>query len=53
MRKISTRCASDFVKKKKKELELINEPRKQTLDFLRQFARAYQAEPELCGYVVN
>ena len=30
---------------------------KQTMDFLKQFARAYQAEPavrpEFCGYVLN
>lgn len=32
-------------------------PRRQTLDFLSQFARVYQAEPALCpemsGYVLN
>ena len=32
-------------------------PRKSTIEFLKQFARAYQAEPavrpEFCGYVLN
>ena len=48
MRKLSTQCMDDLEK---------NSPRKQTMDFLKQFARAYQAEPavrpELCGYVLN
>ena len=42
MRKLSTQCMDDL---------------EQTMDFLKQFARAYQAEPavrpELCGYVLN
>lgn len=37
--------------------EFRNQPRRQTLDFLTQFARVYQAEPVLCpelsGYVLN
>ena len=49
MRKLSTQCMDD--------LEAKSSPRKQTMDFLKQFARAYQAEPavrpELCGYVLN
>ena len=51
MRKLSTQCMDDLEKKVK------SAPRKQTMDFLKQFARAYQAEPavrpELCGYVLN
>lgn len=57
MRKLSTRCMDDLEKKVKSAPEVKSSPRKQTMDFLKQFARAYQAEPvvcpELCGYVLN
>ena len=55
MRKLSTQCMDDLEKKVKSAPEAKSSPRKQTMDFLKQFARAYQAEPavrsELCGYV--
>ena len=55
MRKLSTQCMDDLEKKVKSAPEA--KSRKQTMDFLKQFARAYQAEPavrpELCGYVLN
>ena len=54
MRKLSTQCMDDLEKKVKSAPEAKSSPRKQTMDFLKQFARAYQAEPavrpELCGY---
>ncbi|WP_165157760.1 hypothetical protein [Parabacteroides sp. ZJ-118] len=57
MRKFSTRCMDDLEKKMKSAPEVKSLPRKQTIDFLKQFARAYQAEPavcpEFCGYVLN
>ena len=57
MRKLSTQCMDDLEKKVKSAPEPKTSPRKQTMDFLKQFARAYQAEPavhpELCGYVLN
>ena len=57
MRKLSTQCMDDLEKKVKSAPEAKSSPRKQTMDFLKQFARAYQAEPavrpELCGYVLN
>ena len=53
MRKLSTQCMDDLEKKVKSAPEAKSSPRKQTMDFLKQFARAYQAEPavrpELCG----
>lgn len=57
MRKLSTQCMDDLEKKAKKDREVKSSPRKQTLDFLKQFARVYQTEPavcpEVCGYVLN
>ena len=57
MRKLSTQCMDDLEKKVKSAPEAKSSPRKQTMDFLKQCARAYQAEPavrpELCGYVLN
>lgn len=57
MRKLSTQCMDDLEKKMKSAPEAKSSPRKQTMDFLKQFARVYQAEPavrpELCGYVLN
>ena len=57
MRKLSTQCMDDLEKKVKSAPEPKSSPRKQTMDFLKQFARAYQAEPavrpEFCGYVLN
>lgn len=47
----------NFKEKQKDFQEVESSPRKQTLDFLKQFARAYHAEPtvsqDLCGYVLN
>lgn len=43
MRKLSTRCMDDLEKKVKSAPEVKSSPRKQTMDFLKQFARAYQA----------
>ena len=58
MKKLSTPCMNEMINNQKKDRN--NErsnPRKKTLDFLTQFARAYQAEPaiqqDLCGYVMN
>ena len=45
MRKLSTQCMDDLEKKVKSAPEAKSSPRKQTMDFLKQFARAYQAEP--------
>ena len=57
MRKLSTRCMNDLNQKEKPSREEKNSPRKQTIDLLRQFARAYQVEAmkrqELCGFVLN
>lgn len=57
MRKLSTQCMDDLEKKVKSAPEAKSSPRKQTMDFLKQFARAYQAEPavrpELCGVCVE
>mgnify|MGYP000900732238 FL=1 len=56
MKNDSTHCMNE-VKKMKKEPNANEGPRKQTLDFLRQFARVYQVEPMLKptfdGYVLN
>ncbi|RHJ84397.1 hypothetical protein [Parabacteroides sp. AM08-6] len=59
MKRLSTRCMNEFENRtnrnrneKKKSM-----PRRQTLDFLTQFARVYHSEPvlhpELCGVVMN
>ncbi len=55
MKKVSTSCITDS-KGKDKRAEGIN-PSERTLDFLRQFARTYHAEPtldvRLCGFILN
>lgn len=58
MKSLSTQCMDDLEKKTQKKAKSdAGKPRKQTLDFLSQFARVYQAEPalkaEVCGYVLN
>ena len=42
MRKLSTQCMDDLEKKVKSAPEAKSSPRKQTMDFLKQFARAFQ-----------
>ena len=55
MKKVSTPCITDS-KEKGKRAEGIN-PSERTLDFLRQFARTYHAEPaldvRLCVFILN
>lgn len=58
MKNISTRCMDKLKQKKEKtQGERKCMPRKQTLDFLMQFARVYHTEPamqpDICGYVLN
>lgn len=57
MRKFSTHCMDKMEKHVNHALTGESEPKKSTLDFLRQFARVYQAEPMLqpglCGFVLN
>lgn len=57
MRKFSTHCMNKLEKNADKTLLVDSQPQKSTLDFLRQFARVYQAEPilqsGLCGFVLN
>lgn len=57
MRKFSTRCMDKLEKNADQTLLVDSQPKKNTLDFLRQFARVYQAEsmlqPGLCGFVLN
>lgn len=57
MKRLSTQCMDDLRNRTKKNPKEKSGPRKQTLDFLSQFARVYQAEPvnqpELCAYVLN
>lgn len=58
MKRLSTLCMDDLKNKTQRKSKNNSEkPRKQTLDFLSQFARVYQAEPalkaEVCGYVLN
>lgn len=58
MKRFSTPCLKHSKRETKTDAkELRNQPRRQTLDFLTQFARVYQAEPalypELSGYVLN
>mgnify|MGYP003372879163 FL=1 len=56
---ISTHCINekDLSFKKEVNVSLDEKPRKSTLDFIRQFARVYQAEnkldAELSGFVLN
>ncbi len=58
MKKIATPCFSRFdrlIKAQHAESEV--KPRRQTLDFLHQFARSYHVESslvsDLCGFVMN
>lgn len=58
MKNISTQCMDELKHRTDKtQVGRRYMPRKQTLDFLKQFARVYQAEPvmqtEFCGYVLN
>lgn len=58
MKRLFTPCKDDLENKtQRKAKNNCGKPRKQTLDFLSQFARVYQAEPalkaEVCGYVLN
>lgn len=60
MKRLSTHCMNDLENNTQAQATAkadAGKPRKQTLDFLMQFARAYQAEPalnaEVCGYVLN
>ena len=57
MRKLSTLCLDNLSKQEKHALNSKSQPKQQTLDFIRQFARAYQVEPalrpDLCGFVMN
>lgn len=57
MKRLSTRCMCKFGNIRKAPRQGKTEPRKQTLDFLSQFARVYKAEPGLeqniCSYVLN
>ena len=56
---ISTHCIieKDLNIKNEVNVSLNDKPRKSTLDFIRQFARVYQAEnkleTELAGFVLN
>lgn len=54
---LSTRCMDNFKKKDDLSDEVKTSPKKQTLELLRQFARAYRVEPvlrpELCGFILN
>ncbi len=58
MKRLSTPCMNAINRKTRQHPER-NEcsPRRETMDFLKQFARVYQAEPvlkpELCGYILN
>lgn len=59
MDKLFTHCM-DRDKKRTEEkclAEMKISPRRQTVDFLRQFARVYQCEPtlspDICGFVLN
>ena len=57
MSKFSTHCMDKMEKHVNHALTGDSQPKKSTLDFLRQFARVYQAEPMLqpglCGFVLN
>lgn len=57
MKRLFTQCMDDLGNKTKQNSKEKSRPRKQTLDFLSQFARVYQVEPakqpELCTYVLN
>lgn len=58
MKRLSTQCMNEIENKtngNRKERRAM--PRRQTLDFLTQFARVYHSEPalrtEFCGLVMN
>ncbi|MBP3517273.1 MAG: hypothetical protein J6K31_02470 [Parabacteroides sp.] len=58
MKRLSTQCMDEIENKtdgNRKERKTA--PRRQTLDFLTQFARVYHSEPalrtEFCGFVMN
>lgn len=58
MKRLSTPCLNHSKRETPADAEeLRTRPRRQTLDFLSQFARVYQAEPvlqpEMSGYVLN
>lgn len=57
MRKLSTRCMENIDSKGMNAHDVKTSPKEQTLDFLRQFARVYNAESNLYkdirGYVLN
>ena len=57
MRKFSTHCMDKLDKQVNHTLTAESQTKQTTLDFLRQFARVYQAEPMLepglCGFVLN
>lgn len=58
MKRLSTRCMNKIENKTERtQREVRTMPRRQTLDFLTQFARVYHSEPalraEFCGLVIN
>ena len=58
MKRLSTQCMNGIENKTdRNRKDRKSSPRRQTLDFLTQFARAYHSEPalrtELCGLVMN
>ena len=57
MKKFSTHCMNDMNNKEIRKEEIVSTPKKQTLDFIRQFAKVYYSEKmirtDLCGFVLN
>ena len=58
MKRLSTQCMNGIENKTdRNRKDRKSSPRRQTLDFLTQFARVYHSEPtlrtELCGLVIN
>jgi len=57
MKKLSTHCMNDMNNKETRQKETESAPKKQTLDFIRQFAKVYYSEKmirtDLCGFVLN
>ncbi len=59
MKKTSTSCISHPNADDSQSVSFIkgSSPKQQTIDFLKQFARSYHAEPalnsDLCGYFLN
>ncbi len=57
MMKLSTQCMDKMNKPSDKEQEQKTSPRKQTLDYLEQFARVYCSKKTFnaghCGFVMN